>query len=562
MIIVPIIALLLIGLVVYEHRKPRVNIDLLPSANGARGVALALGRFEARRLLRAPAIWLGVGLTALGVLVISGSDWAMLWVDSSYFSLLLFPFCGMVIIAVNLAVLRSARDGTEEIYAATPASREARTAAHLISGVTPFVIAVVMLGAALASVYSRGAIGAPVFGDLVTGLALVACAVAVGVTSARLIPSAASGVIAVVLMGVLQGAVSYFAGQLARPSWFAPWIGQPDFFPQGLWPRRSWSHLVYLLGLGAFAAALSFLRLRVNRRSIAVLLAALIVIAAGGLVQSRPIPDATFAAIAGEIVHPAPACTTRGNVTYCTHAKLTSLVEEWARPVTSVLAASPSDAASRPLRISQRYSPSSLLKLPARVERLLPPTVPTDDGSVWPPDGAIHPGMSWCGAQGSCDLGLGIQTAAWVVGLPLDPDASRTNADDPFGDKVLGTYDSSGQARAVVALWLGARSTPRARATFERRLTRSVHSEEVADPNTASVPWVCEGITEPGTAYSLTDAFYARQLLRVNDEQVKRTLHARWDVFTDARTPTSELARAFGLRAPAPEDLRAGLEFC
>src|SRR5439155_20794951 len=146
----------------------------------------------------------------------------------------------------------------------------------------------------------------PSIAELLAGPMLVGCAVAVGVTASRLFPSVAIGFFAVIAMGVFQGLTDHFSGPgTTRTSWFAPWVQLPEFIPDGIWPRRPWSHLVYLLGLGAFAAVLGFLVRRRDGRRLPALAAALALIAIGGSLQSRPFPTSAAVRAAAFVEHPA-----------------------------------------------------------------------------------------------------------------------------------------------------------------------------------------------------------------------------------------------------------------
>jgi hypothetical protein len=348
--------------------------------------------------------------------------------------------------------------------------------------------------------------------------------------------------------------VDTFAGEAtSRPTWFSPWVPEPDVFPQGLWVRRPWSHLVYLLGLGAFAAVLGLLRHRIDKRTVGALIVSLGVIAGGGLVQSRAVSAAEYDGMAAWIERGATTCQSHDGVRYCVYPELRPFLSEWLPSVRGALEQAPAAVRSRSLAVVQRPSPFSLYKVPGGLGVRLAATTPTAPPAVWPVDGAIHPGTGWCLVGGTCDLSLGVQTGAWAVGLPLDPLAARPNVEDPYASPFFDTYDASGEARAVVALWLGARSTPGARAQFLKRTAAAPDDERGPDepgPGDAFTVLGCEGIGESGTAFGALEASYTVQLLQRPDDEVGSTIRAHWDRLTNPRTSSAVVARIFGLDEP------------
>lgn len=553
MILIPI-ALVLIAFVAYDLARPRHRLDVETSSGPvARGVVLALGRVEGWKLARHPILLAGAGLTGLVIWVAGTGSVASMARDDHVIPFFLFPFAGLTIVAVGSAVLRGRRDGVEELYASLPASRESRTGAHLLAVAWAVAWSAVLVGALLGYLYAVGGFGTPHPGELLTVLVLVACAGAVGVTATRLVPSVAATVVAVVLMGVLQGLTAHFSGSTTtRTAWFAPWVEDGEFFGPGLWVRRPWSHLVYLIGLGMFAAVLGFLRHRVDRRTIASLLASLIVIAAGGLAQSRPFTDGDYERMVALVERGATLCDARSDVRYCVFEGNGPLIEHWRPAVEGVLARVPARVAARPLVVSQRIPAGALHYVPPALKARFHPDTPSSPPDVWQPDGGVHPGPAWCG--GSCALALAAQAGAWAVGLPLDP---RGVHPDPYD-----VYDASGEARAVVALWLGASATPETRATFPRRVRFDPTVEEGARPGEPVLMTGCEGVTETGTEFGMADVLLARALLGLPDDHVTRVLHANWDRLVDPRTSSSALADLFDVHVDPGEAARAFFVSC
>jgi len=562
----PLLIPLLIGLiafVVYDARKESARADPVMRAGGrsSRPTVWTLARVEGRRLLMSPVFMVGLGFAALATLLVGQGFPAVMHRDDLTFTLFMFPVAGMVLIAVNLAVSRSRRDGTDEFFDALPAGRDTRTLAHLVSVAWVVAVAVVVIVIQVAVAYANDAISTPDVGELLTGPMLVACAGIVGVSAARLVPSSAIGVIAVVLMGIFQGTVDHFAGPVENATnWFAPWVPDADFWAAGdLLPRRAWLHLVYLIGLGGFAAVIGFLRHRRDRGVWTAMGLVLAVVAAGGIAQSRPYSDATWDRAGAMIADPSgyQSCETIDAARFCAYDGYEGLIAGWAEPVNGVLRAVPSAVRARGLEVRQRIEAREIWHMPIHVRGRLPQHVPTSFPRPWADDIAIHPGMNWCGAEGSCQMALATLTAAWSVGLPTAAGEAIQpggEVEDPFAPQDFKRYDAGGEARAIVALWLGARSTGPARAHFLARLARPMPIEGDADAGTdESVPIEgCEGVAETGTLYASSDLQYAGMLLALPDTEVLPVLSRHWDRLTDPDTPSSEVGVLFVFSEPEP----------
>jgi len=564
MILLPV-AVVAIAFVLYDLTRSKRRVDVVEvGGSSSRGVVLALGRFEGRQLLRHPAFFAGLGFVAVGaVLIARGNDGHDLSNDVSLLILLLFPLAGMTIIAVSLMTLRARRDGTEELLASTPVSEDARTGSHLLTALWAMVVGAICTLVLLVSLYIAGAHGRPSIGELLVGPVLVGCAVAVGVTASRLLPSVAIGFIAVIAMGAFQGLTDHFSGPgTTRTSWFAPWVQTPEFIPDGIWPRRPWSHLVYLVGLGVFAAALGFLVRRRDGRRVLAVVAALTLIAAGGIVQSRPFPSSVAERAAAYVEHPSRVCRTPSDVEYCAYQDRAAMIDLWSPAVQNVVRVVPPSVRARRLRIVQRVSPLAIYHMPGSVLVRLSATTPSRAPQAWPPDGAIHPNMSWCTYGSACSLALATQVGAWAVGLPLDPSAVEWS--DPYGRPEVQGYDSSGQARAVVALWLGAQSSPGSRALFRSRIAVGTRPTPDASRRGGEPFFVagCDGMNETGTRFGVQDGLFAKQLLDLPDDRVARVFNENWSRFADPRTSSAEVAELFGLRRAEPQELLVSFSIC
>ncbi len=184
-----------------------------------------------------------------------------------------------------------------------------------------------------------------------------------------------------------------------------------------------------------------------------------------------------------------------------------------------------------------RSSPSCPRPRADRVESL-PPEVAAviDPARVWPADGQVHPALGpdqfGCADSGPLggahDLFVAIQTGAWAVGLPPAP----------HGEDVRCTAD--GQARAVVALWLGANATPGGDDLLGRTLDEGNDGIRLTFPEWDERPVL-------GVSYTKGDVLTALAILGVPSERVAAVLENNWAMLVDARTPAATFAEFFGL---------------
>lgn len=557
----PIVLVVLVGLVVYEVRETRKRgaHPELSDASGGGGirVALALSRVEGIRFLQHPAFAIGIVLTGLGAFVLS--DWGPVFfaVDSPGIALTMFPLCGMTVIGISLATSRARRLGTDELFDTLPASGDARTTGHLLSIWWAMAAGSVALGLMLAAFFLRGAIGLPHPTEVATAVLLIACAGAVGVLSGRWVPSALSGPVAVIALAFFQGIVTSVAGpeELSPLRAFAPWHPNNDMIPDLINARRPEWHVLYLVGLGAIAAAVAMMRRRVDGRRLVALGLALAVTAAGGVAQARRIPGAELDRLAALVWNPIPQqhCEQRGTVRYCAFRGYESLIPQWDEAVQGVLAALPAAIRSRPLRVEQRIPGHALRGTPPEILTRLRGGAPRTEPFVWPDDGALHPGLSWCKPERAhlCRTEIAAAVAIWATGLPLSADQntsprlSEFEGYDPWLDpgeygaeKFGGLLDTTGKAVGVVALYLVAQSAPRITQTFAKRFH--------AGNDTAARFQLteCAG-GDPSALFHAREVAAAARLLRLPATGVRSTLHARWAEATDPSTTTETMLSWF-----------------
>lgn len=560
-ILIPLV-LGLVAFAVFEARRApasRPDAQMEHSVVRAR-LVFALGRFNARLLWRSRLVWVGGLLTAWGIFAVGSATVPNLAVEEDTITLFFFPLAGMVLLATNLAALRSRLDGTEELLASLPTGRDVRTMGDYASLTAAAGVALVALTGFMSYLYLWSkAIGRPEVADVLTGPLLVVCAGVVGIAAARIIPSAIGGLIALFAMGMMQGMLDHFTGLQHLPqSWFAFLVIRPEFWPSDLLVRRTVPHLIYLVGLGAFAAVLGLMRHRRDRTMVVALVAAISVAAVGGVAQALPRPEGEYRRIAQWIAEPQShqTCERQGLATVCAYQNYTALTPS-VLPVAARVAAAAPDA--QPFTLRMRSTARDLYELPDEVKRLLPDGIPTEPGDSWPQSDDVPIRFKWCRDQ-SCALSLGVLVGAHLVGLPLTPSGGGyPDPEDLWSDVAFPRYDSSGQARAVVALWLGTNASPRASAFLAERLDRRIPGEDrpILEPRPVEG---CEGVSESGTNYAPADAQRAVQLAALPQEQVRATIAANWDLLVNPRTKTDAVVDLFELPALGP--MLGGVQAC
>jgi hypothetical protein len=330
--------------------------------------------------------------------------------------------------------------------------------------------------------------------------------------------------------------------------------------PAEVWFRPRGAHLLYLLGICAVLIAVAEL---IHRRSVRVLVVFSVGIAVtvSAAIAQSPLPSAADESrFAAWVEHPegVQSCSRHAGVAYCAYPGYDQLIPRWRAPVEGVLSLAPDSVRTRSLMIRQRVPSERVQLLRPTLRAALSFPVAPNVPFWWPDDGAIHPDLHWCETglrRARCEMILGNTVAAWVVGLPLvrvGPPATRQAqaAAIPFEAVInQGLYDSSGQARAVVALWLTIEATPRTRTaspSFDASLSRY-------PMNTCSATG--EG-PESSVTWSLLDTGYARRLAELPVADVAARLRSRWNVVTDPHTTTAQLAKLMNLPGPSAEMLR------
>jgi hypothetical protein len=522
--------------------------------------AFPLARAEMRRVTRHPLIGVGIGLTILAGRFFVGRA-TDLYQEDALLGLLVWPLAGMTLIVANLAASRSRRHDVEELFEATPASPATRTIAHLLSLAGPVLLAAFLVTALIVISYLTGATGRPSPAELALGVALVGCAGAVGILFDRVAGKAFLTPLVVIGIGILEGQM---ASSHRGRTWhlLAPWIPGSET-PRELWVRPSGAHLIYIIGIGGLLSCAAVLRHRRSRRVIVATIAAAAVTVAAGMYELRfPTPQQVAASVAF-VAHPETVqrCEQAGTVRYCFYPRFQA-ARVWRPAVDGVLSRVPSGVRGRELVIAQRVRGSDIGLLEPEARSALPFVVAKEGSYVWPDDGAIHTDMGWCtGADvGNCEFALATKVAAWAVGFPLAAQADPEPL--PEGARTI-AYDSTGQARAVVALWLAGAATPYTNLALRPIPVQPSSGSgcvSLCAPSGVEPPYrmaFCDSQDEASVGFAPTELAYARALLRLAVDHVTSVVNAHWEELVDARTRSARIVALFGLGSPDPSLLAA-----
>ncbi|MDP9222461.1 MAG: hypothetical protein M3P18_01120, partial [Actinomycetota bacterium] len=489
---------------------------------------------------------------------------------------------------------RSARHGTDELYEGLPSDARTRTVGHLLSLAWAVGAAVLLVGVMVAYLLLNSAVGSLSAAELAVGPLSVALFGAVGIALARWRSHVVAGPVAIVVLIAVQGWAFHLVAGI-EPSrdhvaWLAPWVplSLTNGVPPELVIRPIGWHVLYLTGLLASVAVLAIGLRAVPPGLVTVLIVAVVVAATGGFFQLQMPSHQQRLAVAELLLHPqrSQVCEKRDAVTYCAYPAYVPWIDRWAKPIEGVFAQVPPSARPVGMVVRQTFGsnfegytdvPPDVLR---RVLHLTPRFLPEDV--------SLQRGEE----QARSEVGPALYAAARAVGIPTTRGEIRLTARDAshlnktklphasrrrrrrFAQHKLrvGRRWSScftlGQARAAVALWLAAQSTPELKALAARLAVEFPYGPRIDRKNGT---FDYEGPYSPFNGgplsagldrVELSDAefSYAASLLRRPVAEVGSAIRAHWDVFTDPSTKTSTLVRLLHLQPlPSFKQLMASL---
>jgi hypothetical protein len=500
---------------------------------------LALTAIESGRLLRHPAV---LAATALGVWLLwrwgEGIAPVLHYADiGTQFALA--PLAGAALLATNLAVLRSYRDGAVDLYGATRLSLARRTLAHLLSVLPLVVLGGILVVADLVWLAGMpGSVGTAHLAEAATGPALIALSGCLGVLLGRLVRSVALApllLVTLVFGSLTLAELQRVGGQDERPwTWLgtlrqAPPLDPP---PAALLGRPATWHLVYLLGIAVAVAALALwrsqtqagARRRAQAAAVTVLVAALAATTAAAVAQTRPTSSTLAAQRRAVVANPSTGlvCQRRGPAIYCVFPGFEPQIALWEPTVRAVVAAVPPAAAARalPVTVAHRVGLHRLIdekKGPSGIEEGAafggPPVAPV--GTVW--------GRRDVLAQGRLATGVAARLIAPARGDGQEAQWSPCNA------------------QAVVALWLGGQASPQAAEGIRQAVTSGARFETFVMAH--------DPVDDP--FWSVRAGRFALALLDRPRDQIAQTLWRNWDLVTAPETTVERLGEILGIQPPS-----------
>ena len=460
------------------------------------------------------------------------------------------PFAGMTLVAVNMAALRSRRDGTGELFSSLPVNDVARVGGHIGGGWSAlvvqagFVTATAIVGRAVNHHY--GAIDAASVGDVAVSFVLVFCAVALGVALARWLPHPLVAFAALVVLAGVGSAIGGIGNHHWSPTrQLSIW----PRFPDHDWAfaiRPSWSHALYLLALGVLVTIAAVARRRRDRFVALAAVLAIGVAAVAGWIETRPMGSNDAARIAAMVADPVAHSTCRelGGLRLCAYADYADIVDLWAEQLSQPFAAVPAER--RAAEFSIIWRETSLDRLDPAVQRRLDIEALTTD---WASDHSSFNGAAGDGtdAMEMNRLAIGL----WAVVLPTQP------VDDT-------PCAVGGQARGVVALWVAAqgKSTRDARSFLDGSWSE-IDNLDLDIPDSWRGGYLWNVDQTPPVLWSPTDIAAARAVVELDPSAVRELLWSDWTRWTDPATTTDELLIAMHLDpVGAPQTSPLGIVSC
>jgi hypothetical protein len=526
----------------HHDRPPAAGGSGAPPAGArSRRSMLALTAVESGRLLRHPAV---LAATAVGVWLLwrSGNGTApVLHYADIATQFPLAPLAGAALLATNLAVLRSYRDGAVDLYGATRLSLARRTLSHLLSVLPLVVLGGILVVADLAWLAGMpGSVGTPHLAEAATGPALIALGGCLGVLLGLLVRSVALAPLVLVALasGSLTLAELYKGGQDQRSwTWLGTLLPAPPFEPPPatLMGRPATWHLVYLLGIAVTVAALAVwlsqvqagARRRAQVAAAMVLVAALAATTGAAVVQTRPTSSALAAQRLAVVTNPSAelVCQRRDPAVYCVFPGFEPQIALWEPTVRAVVAAVPPAAAAQALPITVAHR--------VGVHRLIDEDVLGTEGT--PASSSVRlvapVGTAW-GRDGPEHALVQARLAASVAARLVAP--ARGDGAEPQW--------SPCHAQAVVALWLGGQASPQAAEGIRQAVTWVAHLE------TSQIP---HDPVPDDPFWSVRAGRFALALLDRPRDQIAQKLWRNWDLVTAPDTTIERLGEVLGIQPPS-----------
>ncbi|WP_213456620.1 hypothetical protein [Rhizomonospora bruguierae] len=501
---------------------------------GATVTVLTLARAESWRLLRHPAILVGLLLTAAPWVYewLSGglaTRYPVLHDEDRFVQLPMLLLAAGTLLAANLAVLRVQRDKMVAFYSVQLTTTAQRTVAHLLSLLSLAILAGAVVALRLVWLAAApGAIGRVSVLEAVTPPLVVLLAGVVGLFLARLTTALVAAPLTIVALAML---VLFSA---VGPQW-SRWVGPIAFedetvgsLPPHLMYRPVVWHLVYLAALLA-ALALVTVGLSGARWSLTAPAAvvAAVVVAVTGALQNSPVPDHIVDARSQAATRPADeqVCRDVDSVRFCAFPPYEQRSEQWAAVTRGILRWAPEQVADASYVVRQRIFLKSSAELtdPVPVEDWR-----ADDAAAGTPE-SVPVSTVWGDREGYSEIQM-IQFSGAFANRAVTGSAAAI-------------YDNAVicGARGLLILWLGAQATQETENAYRQSLEHSYGGSVVMAVLTSA----------SGPSFPRETADLVRDLLDRPVGEVGAQMRQNWQKLADPATGLAEGAQLLGMRAPA-----------
>lgn len=458
-----------------------------------------LARFEGRRQLKSPFLWLAV-LASLGLVWLAVNDQpATLWARSVTIAGSCLPIAIVTLLLGNAAALRDHASRVGETTDVPPTTRDIRVLG-LVSGAWAAVLlaaAVVVFGVALS--LQDDPAGFFIWPELAVGPLLVLLGQALGVALGRWIPNPLSAPLTLILIAGLFLVGDFWPGARTIPaaSAFLPWRKAYILdWVQGE-PRLPWLHIVYLLVLAGTLTAAAARWWKSALVSVIALIGVLV-----GLAGIPTAGEEVSAAFDSWAESQPRVCEDHGGVQYCAIAGYEPWIDDWAGAVDRVL---------------------GLLPVASQLELV----EQTTSGSTMRSD--IDPTVAYVRGNLPVDYDLSQQILAPAFGLPQSSaEAASMNSHVPACMAETMPVFVSGQARAVAYLALLETAVPGAIDARGFGGTYEISHLELSE----------------------AEAQIALQIASRPQVEILSVLDPGWDEVISPETDSAVIAEWFGLAAP------------
>ncbi|MES5821563.1 ABC transporter permease [Streptomyces sp. RG80] len=476
----------------------------------------ALAAFEARRLLTSVPVIVGF-LVYIAWIVWRGQDYAdgypaLQDADRATQSGPLFVGLA-VLLAVNQAVLRSRRRGTEGHFGVLVMGTGRRTAAHVLSIVPAVLLTTVCVAVQFGTAALKStALGHGSPGELLVGPLTVLLFGAVGVLLARLVASvfAAPLLIVVFLFLFVAGA----AASAGWTRWLSPSVteGSANILPSDLIGRPAAWHALYLAGLGLSLALLAILMGGSRAWTVRTLFAGAVALTVlGGVAQGQEVSAGTTAARERATFHPeqVQTCVERNGSRYCAFPEWRGRTADWASVADQVRSLAGGTAHDQRLLVRQRIDATYGLSADAAI----PPSKAA---------GQVTVGTAWGGNRVP-------EFSAAVAGVLV---AGDENAAGELCD-----------GRMVTVMWLAL--------AWESDPITQLRHVRLDDSVTGSAI-----VLSPTNPLSMTEGqtTVVRELLERPRSEIEPKVKSHWTELTSPKVTTARAAQLLGVNTKVPAD--------